>query len=136
MSVEHITKHISLKSQPANIVLLEPFIEEVRNKLEIADEVYGNILVCITEAVNNAILHGNKSDKDKEVTIIIKKESNKLTCLIKDQGCGFDFSNLPDPTAPENIENTGGRGIFLMKHLSDLVVFSNDGSKVEIQFRL
>ncbi len=136
MSVEHITKHISLKSQPANIVLIEPFIEEVRNKLEIADEVYGNILVCITEAVNNAILHGNKSDSNKEVTISIKKESNKLTCLIKDQGCGFDFSNLPDPTAPENIENTGGRGIFLMKHLSDLVVFSNDGSKVEIQFRL
>ena len=136
MSVEHITKQICLKSQPANIVLIEPFIEEVRKKLEIADEVYGNILVCITEAVNNAILHGNKSDSDKEVTVSIKKESNKLTCLIKDQGCGFDFSNLPDPTAPENIENTGGRGIFLMKHLSDLVVFSNDGSKVEIQFRL
>ena len=131
-----MTKQISLKSQPANIVLIEPFIEEVRKKLEIADEVYGNILVCITEAVNNAILHGNKSDITKEVTISIKKESNKLTCLIKDQGCGFDFSNLPDPTAPENIENTGGRGIFLMKHLSDLVVFSNDGSKVEIQFRL
>ncbi len=136
MSVEHITKQISLKSQPANIVLIEPFIEEVRTKLEIADEVYGNILVCITEAVNNAILHGNKSDSNKEVTISIKKESNKLTCLIKDQGCGFDFSNIPDPTAPENIENMGGRGIFLMKHLSDLVVFSNDGSKVEIQFRL
>lgn len=136
MSVDTLNKEICLKSQPANIVLIEPFIEEVRKRLNIADDMYGNILVCITEAVNNAILHGNKADADKNVVISIQRENNKLTCLIKDEGCGFDFTNLPDPTAPENIENVGGRGIFLMKHLSDLVVFSNDGSKVEIQFRL
>ncbi len=136
MSVDTLNKEICLKSQPANIVLIEPFIEEVRKRLNIADDMYGNILVCITEAVNNAILHGNKADADKNVVISIQRNHNKLTCLIKDEGCGFDFTNLPDPTAPENIENAGGRGIFLMKHLSDLVVFSNDGSKVEIQFRL
>jgi serine/threonine-protein kinase RsbW len=136
MSAETLNKEISLKSQPSNIVLIEPFIEEVRQRLNIADEMYGNILVCITEAVNNAILHGNKADESKEVVVKIQKDHNKLTCLIKDQGHGFDFNNLPDPTAPENIENCGGRGIFLMKHLSDLVVFSNDGSNVEIQFRL
>lgn len=136
MSVDTLNKEICLNSQPANIVLIEPFIEEVRQRLNIADDMYGNILVCVTEAVNNAILHGNKADADKKVVISIQRDNNKLTCLIKDEGCGFDFTNLPDPTAPENIENAGGRGIFLMKHLSDLVVFSNDGSKVEIQFRL
>ncbi len=136
MSVESLNKKIKLKSQPSNIIFIEPFIEDVRMKLQIADEMYGNILVCITEAVNNAILHGNKSDAEKDVVISIKKDHNKLTCHVQDQGSGFDFSNLPDPTAPENIENIGGRGIFLMKNLSDLVVFSNDGTDVEIQFRL
>lgn len=136
MSAQTLSKQLSLTSQPSNIVLIEPFIEEVRTRLNIADDVYGNILVCITEAVNNAILHGNKADASKQVVVSIQRDHNKLTCLVTDEGCGFDFTNLPDPTAPENIENCGGRGIFLMKHLSDLVIFSNDGSNVEIQFRL
>ncbi len=136
MTADTISQEIRLKSIPSNIVLIESFVEEMRYKLDIQDEVYGNLLVCITEAVNNAILHGNKSDAAKDVTVSIRRNNNKLTCLIKDQGCGFDFNHLPDPTAPENIENIGGRGIFLMKHLSDLVVFSNDGTNVEIQFRL
>lgn len=136
MTVETINQQIKLKSNPANIALIESFVDEMRQRLGIEDELYGNLLVCITEAVNNAILHGNKSDDTKEVSVSIFKTNNKLTCQVKDQGCGFDFNHLPDPTAPENIENVGGRGIFLMKHLSDLVVFSNDGSNVEIQFRL
>ena len=55
---------------------------------------------------------------------------------IKDEGEGFDFNNLPDPTAPENLEKPTGRGVFLMKNLSDLVVFSDNGSVVEIHFKL
>lgn len=127
---------LTLKSSPANIVHVEPFIVEFCNSHDICNEVYGNMLVCVTEAVNNAILHGNKTDAQKQVTLEIKSSSNLVTVFIKDEGPGFDFNNVPDPTAPENIENMGGRGIYLMKHLADLVVFSNEGSFVEIQFKL
>ena len=125
-----------IESLPEKIILIEPFIESVRNTFQIADEIYGNILVAVTEAVNNAIVHGNKTNTGKCVSIFIKKENNLLTCCIEDEGDGFDYTCIPDPTSPENIENTGGRGVFLMKNLSDMVIFSNKGSVVEIQFKL
>ncbi|HAE14578.1 MAG: ATP-binding protein [Chitinophagales bacterium] len=131
-----VDKELSLPSHPASVVQVESFIEDFRSLHQICDEVYGNMLVAITEAVNNAIIHGNQTDQQKQVTIHLQCRRNLVTCTVQDQGGGFDFNHVPDPTAPENLEKEGGRGIFLMKHLSDLVVFSNDGSQVEIQFRL
>ena len=135
MSAQVVSEQLCLKSQPANITLIEPFVEELRQRLHIADELYGNMLVCLTEAVNNAIWHGNQADPHKEVTIVIRAERHSLCCCVRDQGKGFDYNNLPDPTSPEHIEEIGGRGVFLMKQLSDMVIFSNDGSSVEIQFK-
>ena len=63
-------------------------------------------------------------------------EKKQLVFTITDQGTGFDFSQLPDPTAPENIEKPQGRGIFLMNHLSDGVVFEEPGNKVKITFQI
>ena len=68
------------------------------------------------------------------LTAILSSEQVRFT--IEDQGPGFNHDNLPDPTAPENIENPGGRGIFLMKHLADEVSFSQEGRKVELTFYL
>lgn len=133
---ETMEREICLSSHPSNIVQVESFIEDFRLRHGISEEVYGNMLVAITEAVNNAIIHGNRTDSEKQVNICLSHHRNKVTCRISDEGDGFDFNHVPDPTAPENLVKEGGRGIFLMKHLSDLVIFSNDGSVVEIQFRL
>lgn len=136
VSAESLEQELTISSSPSNIIRIEPFVYELRSKWEIDEEIYGNLLVCLTEAVNNAIVHGNKADNRKQVRVCLKRDGHKLICFVRDEGPGFDFNHLPDPTAPENIENLGGRGIFLMKALSDLVVFSNDGSSVEIQFRI
>jgi serine/threonine-protein kinase RsbW len=93
-------------------------------------------MVAVTEAVNNAIRHGNKFDKDKNVYLSLVVNSNQLKFEIEDEGVGFDYTNLDDPTAPENLENPGGRGIFLIRHLADEVEFSNDGRRVELTFTL
>ncbi|MBK7108275.1 MAG: ATP-binding protein [Bacteroidetes bacterium] len=133
---ELIEKEILIESCSNGVLEVESFIDEFRQNNKIDDEIFGNILVAVTEAVNNAIIHGNKMDKSKSVRLVIRKRRNVVTCNIKDEGNGFDYNNLPDPTAPENIECLGGRGVFLMKHLADLVVFSSDGSNVEIKFRV
>lgn len=133
---ELIEKELLIESCTNGVLEVESFIDEFRQHNKIDDEIFGNILVAVTEAVNNAIIHGNKMDKSKSVRLVIRKRRNVVTCNIKDEGKGFDYNNLPDPTAPENIECLGGRGVFLMKHLADLVVFSSDGSNVEIQFRV
>lgn len=130
------TRELTFASMPENIIEVEKFAEELREAYDINDETYGNILVALTEAANNAILHGNQSDSNKKVMITSSMNENLLSFVITDQGSGFDFNNLPDPTAPENLDKPTGRGVFLMKHLSDLVVFSDQGSTLELQFKV
>ncbi|MBL7777716.1 MAG: ATP-binding protein [Chitinophagales bacterium] len=131
-------KTIQFSSKPANISIVEKFIDDLRAEYNIGDDVYGNILISLTEAANNAIIHGNKCDESKNVSIDYGMDARgkNLTFIVKDQGPGFDYGNLPDPTAPENIEKTHGRGVFLMMQLADMVVFSDRGSTVEMSFRI
>ena len=125
---------IQIPSLVENIRIVESFIDNVKDQFNIDDDIYGNIMVAITESVNNAIRHGNKEDKHKNVTLSAVCGDGSLTFTVEDEGPGFDPDSLEDPTAPENLEKTGGRGIFLMKHLSDEVKFSNEGRKVELTF--
>jgi serine/threonine-protein kinase RsbW len=91
-------------------------------------------MIAVTEAVNNAIKHGNDGDKSKNVSLSLSLKDSLIQFVIKDEGSGFDYENLPDPTSPENIEKIGGRGIFLMKHLSDQVEFKDKGKEVQLSF--
>jgi len=125
---------IEIASSLNNITEVESLIDQVCEDLSLNEDYYGNILIAVTEAVNNAITHGNNSDESKKVSVEVDKEGTNLVFSISDVGTGFDFDNLPDPTAPENLEKPDGRGIFLMKNLSDEVSFDLNGSKVSITF--
>ena len=127
---------LKLSSNPRNIALVESFVEKAVSKYEINPDVYGNILITLTEAVNNAIIHGNSNDESKTVQIQLRKQEGWLAVRVTDEGCGFDPNNLPDPTAPENLMQVGGRGVFLMHQLSDMLLFHNNGSTVEMRFNL
>ena len=131
-------KSLKFSSRPENISIVEKFVDDLRNEVNIGDDVYGNVLISLTEAANNAILHGNKGDEKKEVTIdyTLDERGKNLSFIVRDQGPGFDYNHLPDPTAPENLEKTSGRGVFLMMQLADMVVFSDRGATVEMQFRV
>jgi serine/threonine-protein kinase RsbW len=91
--------------------------------------------VAVTEAVNNAIIHGNKCNPDKKVKVYYEVDGDRIMFSVADEGTGFDYYNLPDPTAPENIEKPSGRGVFLMKHLADQVIFADNGKTVEMYFK-
>lgn len=133
--VEEI-QQIEIASNPENITQLEPFIDRLREEIGFDDSIYGNILICLTEAVNNAIIHGNQSNPSYHVILSCSRKPKSVVFKVKDQGAGFDFNNLPDPTDPENLEKLTGRGVFLMKELSDFLVYSNGGNTVEMEFKL
>lgn len=130
--------HLEFSSNVNNRSLVESFVEDICKNFQVGDDTYGNILISITEAANNAILHGNKSNPDKKVLIncVFDDSLRRLIFTVKDEGKGFDYTLLPDPTAPENINLPSGRGVFLMIQLSDLAVFSDNGSSVELQFKI
>ncbi len=127
---------ISFTSDIANLPQVEVLVENVCKEYNIHPDNYGNILIAVTEAVNNAIKHGNGLDTTKSVNIKVLFKDGFLEFHISDEGHGFDFNNLPDPTAPENLEKENGRGIFLMKALSDEVKFHNNGSCAALKFKL
>ncbi|RLD25205.1 MAG: ATP-binding protein [Bacteroidetes bacterium] len=126
--------NIQIPSLSDNIRIIESFIDNAKEKFQLNDDIYGNIMISVTESVNNAIKHGNQNITSKNVSISLMLNESQLKFRIEDEGVGFDYHNLPDPTAPENIEKPGGRGIFLMKHLADEVTFSENGSVVELIF--
>lgn len=125
---------IRISSELKNITEVEKLIDKICDLKGINEEVYGNILIAVTEAVNNAVIHGNCFHKELSVTISVVESPERICFIIEDEGKGFDFLNLPDPTAPENIEKENGRGIFLIQNLSDELVFENGGKTVNIFF--
>lgn len=126
--------YIKIPSLLENIRIVESFIDNAKEKFNLNDDVYGNIMVAVTESVNNAIIHGNQKDKDKEVELRLDIGKDNLKFTIKDQGKGFDPNTLPDPTSPENILNPGGRGVFLINHLADEVDYLDNGRIIQMTF--
>ena len=127
---------VKIPSIKENVSVVESFIENVGEKTRIKEAIYGNVLVSVTEAVNNAIVHGNKEDKNKKVRLGLKQNKKSVRFIVEDEGMGFDHNTLPDPTNPKNIEKVKGRGIFLIKSLSDKTTFKQGGRVVEMLFKL
>ncbi|MEY4133844.1 MAG: ATP-binding protein [Saprospiraceae bacterium] len=127
---------LKLPSNLNSICEVQPFVDYLARKYPISRDLYPNILISVTEAVTNAIRHGNQCDESKKVEIRTRRISNCIAIRVSDQGCGFDPNDIPDPTCPENLCKCGGRGVFIMQQLSDRIQFCNNGRTVELRFKL
>ena len=127
---------VIITSKTDNLHLVEKYVDDFSSLHDIDKDLYGNLLISALEAANNAITHGNKLDERKNVELDFTVEDKKIILTVKDEGTGFDYEHLPDPTVPENIENMSGRGVFLMSRLSDSIEFQNNGSFVKMTFLL
>jgi len=130
--------HTTLKipSTPSKIRDLETYVDKIAQQYDVNPDIYPNILISLTEAVNNAIIHGNNQDKNKYVDISLEENHNSLVFYISDEGDGFNPLEVIDPTADGRLDCCGGRGVFIMKELSDDISFDNDGRTVMIKFNL
>lgn len=125
---------LRLPSTPNSIKDIEIFVQDLATRYPLGPEIYPNVLISLTEAVNNAICHGNKYDEKKFVNIAIKEKSRGFAIRVSDEGPGFNPVEVPDPTTKENITKLGGRGVFLIRQLSDNVQFLNKGRTIEMHF--
>jgi serine/threonine-protein kinase RsbW len=132
--MELTVNKIEFNSDTKNINIVEKLIDDLCNEFDLHNDIYGKLLLAVVEGVNNAIVHGNKLDKEKIVIVDYLIDTKKVEFTITDEGSGFDYTNVPDPTKPENLEKTHGRGIFLMHHLADEIEFDDEGSIVKMTF--
>lgn len=128
--------NLTFPSDPQNLSKVEPFVHDVATRYNLPPVTHDNILVSLTEAVTNAVLHGNQSDCRKKVSICLSHRQDALSISVSDEGPGFDPNTVPDPTLPDHLECCGGRGLFLMRHLSDECCFKRGGRTVEMRFKL
>ncbi|MBS7565787.1 ATP-binding protein [Mucilaginibacter sp. Bleaf8] len=127
---------LQLPSKQESIVLLENLIEDIAAKYQVSDDTFANMMTCLNEVVINAIVHGNKNNPDKTVIVNADVDPKRAIWTITDEGEGFDYNALPDPTAEENLEKLTGRGVFIVKHLADQCIFNAKGNEVELHFKL
>lgn len=127
----------TLDSRPENISSVERFVEEICDYYNINDTYFGNILIALTEGFRNAIDHGNGNDPDKKVSIVFESKPKGLSFTISDEGEGFDPQQVPDPLDLDtDVETSTGRGLFLMRSLSDKMEISDEGRSIEMFFRI
>jgi len=127
---------LQLPSKEESITKLEDLIESLSDTYNISDDTFANMMTCLNEALINAIKHGNKMDPNKKVIINAEVDNRRVIWTVTDEGTGFDYVHLADPTAPENVENLTGRGVFIMKHLADQCIFNTSGNEVELHFKI
>jgi len=127
---------LDITSSFDNIRLVERLVEDVCDVFNVNEDSYGNILIAVTEAVNNAIYHGNQGNPDKHIKIGFDSGKDNIRFSVTDEGHGFDYNSLPDPTDPINIDKPHGRGVFLMKNLADKVEFNHNGQEVLLTFNV
>ncbi len=127
---------LQLPSTGESITQLEVLIENIADKYHVSEDTFANMMTCLNEALINAIKHGNKMDPEKKVIINADVEPKRIIWTVTDEGPGFDYNNLPDPTAAENLENLTGRGVFIIKHLADQCIFNAKGNEVELHFKI
>lgn len=129
-----MAQKIKIPSSLAHICEVEHFLNYVFKEYGLIRKIYCRMYLALTEAVNNAIIHGNCKDQSKSVTIKFDETFDQYIVSIKDEGEGFNYRKVPDPRNPSNIHKESGRGIFIMKQYADIVIFKQNGSFVKLIF--
>ena len=118
------TTRLVLPSRIESVEQAAAAAEEIARRSGLSPEAAYGVDMALREAVGNAVVHGNKGDENKNVTVTFTSSPGALEIEVSDQGSGFDFASIPDPTAEENVLKTSGRGIFFMRTFMDEVEHS------------
>lgn len=127
---------IILRSSFEEMEKLEPFLSKLQEWPAVDQELADRIMLPLSEAVNNAILHGNQLHQEKSVVVAARLYEQHVRISVEDEGKGFDPNNIPDPLKEENLLKEGGRGIFLIREYADDLFFAKNGSKITMHFSL
>lgn len=121
---------LNLKSTHEESEKVPDFVDELQEKCNLDDEISGNLMLLLSEAVSNAIEHGNQLDPNKTAEIVVEITDNEIVAMVKDEGKGFQPSEQDNPLEEENLLKDGGRGVFLLKELSDEMEYQENGTRL------
>ena len=118
---------------PSTIKLMHCILDYLMKRVEkvgVADAENSNLFVALDEAFVNAVKHGNKFDADKIVRVSAEVSPKEARFTVEDEGEGFDVAGIPDPTDPENLFKTSGRGVLIIHNIMDEVSYNKSGNRI------
>jgi len=124
------SRDVVIPSDPAEARRIQEEIERQLKAFHYSEREIFSVKLALEEALVNAIKHGNQFDHTKKVHIAYNVKPERFDILIRDEGSGFDPTEVPDPTAVENLERPCGRGLMLMRYYMNEVSFSPGGNSV------
>ena len=133
MVIGNPPKILVIKSDTSELNNVEVFVKELFTENSIPIKFFNKVFLCVSEAVVNSIEHGNKNDCKKEVTIFADCEFKTISVVIKDEGNGFNLEEVADPTKAENIKKEAGRGLHIIRSLSEQIEYNKNGIQFKIE---
>lgn len=134
--VRYNNQKLIINSEIGHLETIRRFLENMFKESQICRSKFNRLLLCISEGVCNGIIHGNQNNSNKSVSLDIELEGNEAIVTIKDEGSGFDYNGLPNPTKGENLRKEKGRGLFIIRSYAKEIDFRNNGSVLRIKFDL
>jgi len=126
-------KILVIKSDVTELTKVEDFVINIFIEYKLDKKYFNKTYLCISEAVINSIRHGNKNDLKKQVLIVANCIETEIIIQIEDEGEGFDIKKVKNPTLKENVNKESGRGIFIIKNLSDGIEYNEKGNRVQFK---
>lgn len=131
--IERPPKILLIKSDISELIKVEIFLMDILKEFKLSQKYFNRIYLCISEAVVNSIKHGNKEDKNKEVLISVDCNNQEIQIQVEDEGDGFDYAKVQNPTEIPNIKNESGRGIFIIKNMSNKLEYNEKGNSIKFK---
>jgi len=136
MNRDNEEMRLTIPSRLEVLSQVDKFASDIANKLNLTDDQKDNLAIAVTEAVGNAIVHGNKKNPEKTVSICFQIKKDSIRVSITDQGSGFQPAELANPLDPQNVMKESGRGIFILKSIMENVRFSFSPKGTTVVFKM
>jgi serine/threonine-protein kinase RsbW len=127
-------KEVQVQGSEGYLSFLDAFVDGLRADISLNEDTASNVVISMSEALNNAFLHGNRGNRDLPITIRVFKDGQLLSFSVLDSGEGFDYDLLRDDLSDDLLDVPGGRGIFIMRALADEVSFNELGNETILKF--
>lgn len=135
MVISSPPKILLIKSDISELAKVEKSVNELFYEFTISHKYFNKVFLCLSEAVLNAIQHGNKYDVNKKITVNINYLNECVVIKIKDEGEGFNFNKIIDPTIHGNIKKESGRGLHIIKSLSEKIEYNRKGNSIQFKIK-
>jgi serine/threonine-protein kinase RsbW len=131
-----LERELIIASELKELNNLRSFLNQIFIETDLNRSYFNRVLLGLSEAVSNSIIHGNRNDCSKKVFISFLYQEKKLIITISDEGSGFSFDNIKDPALLENRKKENGRGLFLIQQFADEVYFFDGGKRIQILYSI